>query len=279
MEFENGESLINKELEQKWESLGIGNDFIFGKVMQDEELLTELIQLILPELRIGKIEIIAQKSMETGLDAHGIRLDIYAQDEKGAVYEVEMQVTVSKHLPKRARYYGSMIDTQMLEKGTSYKKLKDVYVIFICPEDLFGKGRHKYTFRSFCEEDKEVVLDDGAVKIFLNASGVREDVSGDLAAFLDYVAGIKSDNHYVKKIDETVKKAKRNKEWRMEYMKWSIKEMDIRDDAIEQRDTEMIMKFLRKGKTPEEIADLCDFFIEDVLQVQEMMQKELVENH
>ena len=54
MEFEQGESLINKELEQKWESLGIGNDFIFGKVMQDEELLTELIQLILPELKIGK---------------------------------------------------------------------------------------------------------------------------------------------------------------------------------------------------------------------------------
>ena len=63
---------IEKKLEQKWESLGIANDFIFGKVMQDEELLTELIQLILPDLKIGKIEVIAQKSIEAGLDIHGI---------------------------------------------------------------------------------------------------------------------------------------------------------------------------------------------------------------
>ena len=276
MEQEKEKTLVEKKLEQKWESLGIANDFIFGKVMQDEELLTELIQLILPDIKIGKIEIVAQKSIEAGLDIHGIRLDIYAKDENGLVYEIEMQITVSKHLPKRARYYSSMIDTQMLDKGISYKKLKNVYVIFICPEDPFGSGRHKYTFRNFCEEDKEIGLNDGSVKIFLNASGVKDDVSENLKAFLDYVAGITSDNPYVKKLDDAVKKAKMNKEWRMEYMMWSIKEMDIRDDAIEQRDTEIIMQMLRKGKTPEEIVDFCGFSMEQVLNVQEILEKELV---
>ena len=279
MEQEKEKTLVEKKLEQKWESLGIANDFIFGKVMQDEELLTELIQLILPDIKIGKIEIVAQKSIEAGLDIHGIRLDIYAKDENGLVYEIEMQITVSKHLPKRARYYSSMIDTQMLDKGISYKKLKNVYVIFICPEDPFGSGRHKYTFRNFCEEDKEIELNDGSVKIFLNASGVKDDVSENLKAFLDYVAGITSDNPYVKKLDDAVKKAKMNKEWRMEYMMWSIKEMDVRDDAEEKAVNKIIINMLRKGKKPEEIVDLCDVQMEQVQNAQEMLEKELVANN
>ena len=112
----------------------------------------------------------------------------------------------------------------------------------------------------------------------MNASGVKEDVSEDLKAFLDYVAGITSDNPYVKKLDDAVKKAKMNKEWRREYMMWSIKEIDIRDDAKEEAFKEVIINMLRKGKTPEEIVDLCGFQIEDVLDVQEIFQKELVAN-
>ena len=39
-----------------WEELGIENDFLFGKVMQDSELCKELLQRILPELQIDRIE-------------------------------------------------------------------------------------------------------------------------------------------------------------------------------------------------------------------------------
>ena len=35
----------NEDIQKKWESLGISNDFIFGHVMQDEELCAELLQL------------------------------------------------------------------------------------------------------------------------------------------------------------------------------------------------------------------------------------------
>ena len=61
-------------------------------------------------------------------------------------------------------------------------------------------------------------MGDGAVKIFLNAEGVLDDVSRELRAFLDYVAGRKTEDPYVKKLEEAVKKAKRNREWRHEYM-------------------------------------------------------------
>ena len=103
-------------------------------------------------------------------------------------------------------------------KGQSYKKLKPSYVIFICSFDVFNKGRHIYTFENTCREDNSVFLEDGAVKIFLNADGKQDDVSKELKAFLDYVAGKESEDNFVQRLAEAVKEAKKNREWMHEYM-------------------------------------------------------------
>lgn len=58
-----------------------------------------------------------------------------------------------------------------MDKGQFYKKLNRSYIIFICPFDAYGKGRHIYTFKNICKEDKSISMGDGAVKIFLNAKG------------------------------------------------------------------------------------------------------------
>ena len=129
-----------------------------------------------------------------------------------------------------------MLDLQLIDKGQTYKKLKPSYVIFICPFDLFGKGRHIYSFENICKEDNSVFLDDGAVKIFLNASSRQDDVSKELKAFLDYVAGIESEDDYVQRVAEAVREAKKNREWRHEYM------------TLLMRDQENIEKGLKKGK-------------------------------
>ena len=155
-----------------WEELGISNDFLFGKVMQNPELCKELLQRILPELKIERIEYPElQKSINVDMDAHSVRLDVYVKDEKEAIYDIEMQVSDTKELPKRSRYYQSMIDLQLIDKGQHYKKLNRSYIIFISPFDLYGKGRHIYTFENICKEDKSITMGDEAVKIFLNANG------------------------------------------------------------------------------------------------------------
>ncbi len=78
------------ELNTIWESLGIANDFLFGKVMQDAELCKELLQRILPDLRIDRIEYPAtQKGIRPDSDAKSVRLDVYVQDGKGTVYDLD----------------------------------------------------------------------------------------------------------------------------------------------------------------------------------------------
>lgn len=143
---------------------------------------------------------------------------MYVKDDKEAIYDIEMQVSDTKELPKRSRYYQSMIDLQLIDKGQFYDELKRSYVIFICPFDIYGKGRHIYTFENICKEDSSISMGDEAVKIFLNAKGTLDDVSDELKAFLDYVAGKKPKDAYVERLEEAVKEAKKNREWRHEYM-------------------------------------------------------------
>ena len=121
----------------------------------------------------------------------------------------------------------------MIDKGRSYKKLNPSYVIFICQFDLFHMGRHIYTFESICREDKNISLGDSAVKIFLNADGKMNDVSRELKAFLDYVAGKKSEDAFVNKLEEAVKAAKKNREWRREYMTLLMRDQENIEKGIE----------------------------------------------
>ena len=218
-----------------WEELSISNDFLFGKVMQDAQLCRELLQRILPELDIDHIEYPElQKGIKPDMDAKSVRLDVYVRDGKGTVYDIEMQVANTKELPKRTRYYQSMIDLQMIDKGQSYKKLNPSYIIFICPFDMFDKGRHLYTFQNICKEDHKILLKDETTKIFLNAHGYMDDVSKELKAFLDYVAGKSTEDTFVKKLELAVKEAKRNREWRYEYMTLLMRDQENIEQGIKQ---------------------------------------------
>lgn len=204
---------------EKWENIGLANDFLFGKVMSNPKLCKKLLELIIPEMRIERIEYPElQKSIKEDADARSVRLDVYVKDDKETVYNIEMQTTSAGELPKRSRYYQGMIDLQLLDKNESYKKLNKSYIIFICMNDIFGYGRHKYTFENRCKEERNLPLGDETTKIFLNTNGISNDVGAKLKAVLDYIAGRENNDSFVLELKRAVTEAKRNREWRREYM-------------------------------------------------------------
>ncbi len=93
--------------------------------------------------------------------------------------------------------------------------------------------------------DNSVFLDNRAVKIFLNASGGQDDVSRELKAFQDYVAGVESEDDFVKRVAEAVREAKKNREWRHEYMTLLMRDQENIEKGIE----EGIEKGIEKGKS------------------------------
>ena len=225
----------------KWEEIGISNDFMFGKVMRDPDLCRELLERIL-ETEIDHVEYPEeQKTIDLRADARSVRLDVYVKDDKNTVYDIEMQVTGTRELPRRSRYYQGMIDLDLIEKGESYWKLNDSYVIFICTFDMFGLNRRRYTFENRCREENGLRLDDGTHKIFLNAAGTKDEVNEDLKAFLSYVAGQQSENSFVRKVDAAVRRARDNEEWRREFMTLLMRDQE----NIEKGRTEGKMDTLR----------------------------------
>lgn len=123
--------------EQLWENLRISNDFMFAKVMRNPELCKGLLERLL-DIQIDHIEYPEeQKVIDISKDSKSVRLDVYLKDEKGTVYNVEIQTTSNRNLPKRTRYYAGMIDLNAIEKGADYSELPQSFVIFICTFDAF----------------------------------------------------------------------------------------------------------------------------------------------
>lgn len=79
---------------KKWENIGLSNDFLFGKVMSNPRLCKKLLELIIPDMKIEKIEYPElQKSIREDSDSRSVRLDVYVKDDKETIYNIEMQTT------------------------------------------------------------------------------------------------------------------------------------------------------------------------------------------
>ena len=238
------------------EELTIVDDFMFGAVMSDSRYCKPLLELALG-VKIRKIEYPeSQKAINERYVSKSVRLDVYVEDDAGTVYDVEIQTTDKKNLPRRTRYYQGMIDLRILEKGGDYKALRKSFVIFICTYDPFGRGRWVYTFENLCREDTRIALDDGAAKVILNTKGCVGEISADLKALLRYMDGAAPESEYTRALDSAVMEIRMDEKWRRDYMLLSEKFMENRRLGEYTRSVTQARKF-RKRLSADELAEFC----------------------
>lgn len=135
MEREKGQGGHMENIKTDWEELGLSNDFLFGKVMGNPEICKETLETVLG-FAIGKIEYPErQKTVDEDRDARSVRLDIYVKDNEKTVYNVEMQATDTRELPKRSRYYSYpnlyKIQTFFLNAVLGTFSKKKVWILFL----------------------------------------------------------------------------------------------------------------------------------------------------
>lgn len=250
---------------KNYEELVFSDDFMFCKILQEnEDICKEIIELILGCKVKNIVYLEKQKSIEITSDGKGIRLDVYLEDGN-TVYDIEMQTVLSKDIAKRTRYYQGMIDLNLIERGADYRELKRSFVVFICLEDLLKANRSIYTFRSLCVEDTDIVLDDEATKVIVNANGSREGLSKAQAAFLDYILGKEPSDKFTEKLSRAVLDAREKKEWRLEYMTLLQRDRENKREGFEQKLIQLIVKKIQKNK---DIPTIAEELEEEVSEVQ-----------
>ncbi|MBP3880900.1 MAG: Rpn family recombination-promoting nuclease/putative transposase [Lachnospiraceae bacterium] len=264
---------------EEWSTAGIGNSFLFGKVMtSNPNLLLELLQYSLPEFHIQQIENPEKEAdVKLSMDAHGVRLDVITTDDQGRRIDVEMQMRDEKNIPRRMRYYEGSIDQATLEKGQNYNRLGDVVILFITPFDPFdAHGYYKYTFRNTCQEDKEIVLDDGVTKVILNAAGHKGEITAELKEFLQLVAGnvdptCYPEGSFADRVQRQVHIARRNARWRKEYMDWEMTLRNEREKGREEGRMEERVKTEEQQKRAEAAEERADAAEERIRRLEEQI--------
>ena len=222
--------------ETRFEDLKISNDFMFKEVMKsNKELCKRLVGSIMQQEIEDIVYIDTEKTLQPYYDSRGIRLDVILADENHTRYNLEMQArnVISKAgvalLPKRTRYYQSVIDMDMLKKGQDFDELNPLVLIFICTFDFYNEGRYMYTFKSRCLENLELELANDVTVKLVNAKGKQGKVNTLLKNFLQYVMTNKPVDDFTKDVERQVWAVKNDKKAREEYM---VLQAKIREHEI-----------------------------------------------
>ena len=239
---------------------------MFGAVMCDEKLCRRFLEISLG-FPIAKVKVSKEKSIIYHPQYKGVRLDVYAKDEKNTHYNVEMQAVKQDALFRRARYYHSQIDMELLLSGAEYFELPNSYVIFVCDFAPFDGGKYRYTIHNRCIELNNDKVDDGNTTIFLSTRGKNEaEVPVELVKFLKFVkASLKEsienfEDDYVKSLQDSIASIKKSREMEERFM---LLELMLKDERREGK---------AEGKAEEVIS-----FLEDLSVVPEELQEKILE--
>lgn len=245
--------------------LNLLDRFLFAEAMEDTVVCTNMLEIILGSNNISLLDKIqTEKELRTSLLLRSVRVDVWAMDEQGTIYNSEMQGYKRGNLRKRSRYYQALLDSGLLEPGVvDFDILNDSFMIFISPFVVFGLKKYLYTFQMRCDEESELALGDGAVRIFLNTNGNnKEDISQELVELLGYIEhstdtfAQKCTSSKVREIHEHICRIKMSEKIGVKYMNAWEEKIIIREEGKAEGITEVIIDLLRDyGDIPQDLRE------------------------
>lgn len=220
------------------------NSLIDGSRLLDDNLMTlvfdgniEATQLVLniilkrKDLTVKTVSVqkLAKNPLVGGYD---VKLDIFAEDDEGNRFDVEVQRADEGASKERARFNSAVLDHGMLEHSQKFVKIKDSYVIFITENDVLKKGRALTHIERKTVEDDEF-WGDGNHIIYANAA--YPDTSNDIGKLMHDFRCRNAEDMFYKPLRDGVHHFKETEGGREAMSK------DIENYGIEQRNEGKIM--------------------------------------
>ncbi len=235
------------------EELSFSDNFMFNQVMQNDKICIKILERLL-KIEIDHIERVElEKEIKPYYQSKSVRLDVYIKDSD-RVFDIEMQRDDFTELPRRLRYYQSMVDANALLKGQAYSDLNDSYIIFICKSDPLGKDLPVYSFLETCQEEKSILLRDGTYKFFFNADAAEKEKDVEIRHFLNYIKTGTADDELTKEIDSIITAIKVNEAVKEQYMFESIAFQDERRAGRREQAIENAIVLIKDFNVTPEVA-------------------------
>ena len=208
-----------------FEELPITNRFMFALVFSHKHIAKPFLEALLGIKIFDLQEPEAEKSTENSPFNKGVRYDVFVKErgpdgETTRVFDIEMQIEDTHELPKRTRYYQALCDSESLNKGESYRNLKEQYIIFICPDDIFGQGRPVYKFMNLEIGHPEHALGDQCWKNFYIFSKYSDVAEKSIKEYLEYFATNKATSVGTLAVERQRQWYLSDNETRKRYMTW-----------------------------------------------------------
>ncbi len=258
--------LTDEKMQAIIRELRLIDDAFFAVCFDKDTALTQwMLHIILERDDLTVTEVKTQYSIK-GLGGHSAVLDALATDQEGRLYNIEVQKPDEGAIPRRARFYGGLIDSAFLKKGQQYKELCETYVIFITENDILGDNLPAYHIDRFiCENGKP--FDDGLHIIYVNGAHIDRTPLGQLMH--DFMCSDPHDMHYAPLSDKTSyfkseKEGQHMSQLWNEYVSYYKEQLaEAKAQAVKEKN-QIALRLIQKGFTIEESAETTGLSPEEV---------------
>ena len=178
-----------EELLKQIQAMNLFDDIFTSVVFKDEGACLHLVRQLMQNPKLNIIAFRTQDAIPM-LISKSPRLDITAEDDKGTLYEIEIQRVEEPAPARRVRYYSSVMDSELLRKGVSYDKLPEVYLFYLSQKDIWQKGQTVYKLeQSLRFGDELMPYENGLHTLYVNAA---IDDGSNIAKLMQYLKTAKA---------------------------------------------------------------------------------------
>lgn len=211
------EKIFGKERLLKFiNGLRLIDDVFFSLCFADNVPCVEyILQIILDKNDLKVDSVAAQKTVEN-IYGRSVRLDVFATDAGGKMYNIEVQRTDAGAVPNRARYNSAMMDYHKLKQGEPFKVLPESFVIFITENDVLKGGKIIYHIDRIVRETGKN-FGDGTHIIYVNGN-YKDDSGSQLGDLIHDFFCINPADMRLKILAERAAFVRSNKGWELNKM-------------------------------------------------------------
>lgn len=180
-------------------SMNVMDDDLFAKIAEDMPAMEEMLSVFLQDSELRLLWSRSQVHLRN-CGTRSVTVDAMCESVSGTLYSIEMEKSSRDDHQRRVRYNSFNIDTMYTEKGTDFKEIPDLCMIYLSNADFLRGGRCLYHIDRTVRENGRMIAN-GMKEIYVNA---HVDDGSEAAQLMQYMKNTKDGNPMFPKLSARV---------------------------------------------------------------------------